>query len=379
MMNRQGLARESDAEDLGHLIHAARLHFEEGLGQVEIAARMQVSQSTVSRWLTRAAAEGFVVTSIRPPSLPSLEYQVRRSLEPEFRSVRVLPPGPGKNLETLGDAGAELLLDAIQSVQDRRSEDDTRVCPAVRITFSSGETLRVLVERFVTRLRLDDVARRRIGRTVIELYPAALYWSEELHAHYPGTLVTTLWTEAQSLFAPGRVRAFAPVLPRLYYDKELWRPENRNLADQALELSGARRILDCAAQADIFVLAIGTLDEPTYPTILNTLGLDVGQIDGCNGDSAEFVYVPLREGALKRTVEERLVRVGLPDFARAAHDSNRWVIGIAGGKKKVRAMCEVLSASPPVLNALVTDSSVAEGWLQERAAQAHRAASASRR
>src|SRR4051812_18459216 len=46
---------------------AARLYFEEDLSQADIAERLAVSRSTVSRLLTEARESGIVRIEIRPP------------------------------------------------------------------------------------------------------------------------------------------------------------------------------------------------------------------------------------------------------------------------------------------------------------------------
>lgn len=53
---------------LALMVKAARMYHEQNLGQAEIAERLNVSQSRVSRWLTDAAREGIVRTIVVAPA-----------------------------------------------------------------------------------------------------------------------------------------------------------------------------------------------------------------------------------------------------------------------------------------------------------------------
>ncbi|WP_311380469.1 sugar-binding transcriptional regulator [Arthrobacter sp. ISL-72] len=55
-------------QQLGLMVKAARMYHEQNMSQAEIAERLNVSQSRVSRWLTDAAREGIVRTIVVAPA-----------------------------------------------------------------------------------------------------------------------------------------------------------------------------------------------------------------------------------------------------------------------------------------------------------------------
>lgn len=60
--------RTFTSQQLGLMVKAARMYHEQNLSQAEIAAKLNVSQSRVSRWLTDAVREGIVRTIVVAPA-----------------------------------------------------------------------------------------------------------------------------------------------------------------------------------------------------------------------------------------------------------------------------------------------------------------------
>src|SRR3990172_6289881 len=78
------------ADELRLMTRVARLYYDDGVKQPQIAARLRLSQPKVSRLLKQAQSEGIVRGSVRPPSgaYPELE----RALESRYglREVEVV-------------------------------------------------------------------------------------------------------------------------------------------------------------------------------------------------------------------------------------------------------------------------------------------------
>jgi DNA-binding transcriptional regulator LsrR (DeoR family) len=342
--------------EMGDIIEAARLFYEGRLSQKKIGRKIRgVSQGTISRWLRRAENERLVEHRVRVPTLLSLQSELREHLPERFREIRVVPPGYGKNLDNLADEAARLLVEAILDIQRLKRSADPEKPVTIDITLSSGHSLQRTCERLVEYLRQ---MHRKIDAD-LRFFPAALFWNAEIKDYYPATLVTTLWTQLHGTFAD-RVHAFAPMLPRSYYEDQLWRrndPNKEEARAAALKDSGAAEVMDRATKADIIFVGIGTVDDPTYKAILESLRLEnVADEIRRDGRCGGLIYVPLND---EYGVGDRIVRVEIPALARAAADPNRWVIGIAGGEHKSNAIRQVLEVDPPILNCLVTDARVA--------------------
>jgi DNA-binding transcriptional regulator LsrR (DeoR family) len=80
---------------------AARLYYEADLSQQEVAARLDVSRSTVSRLLQLAREQGIVRIVVRPPS-PAAEMALELAQELGLRRATVAPAlGPGGGPQAL--------------------------------------------------------------------------------------------------------------------------------------------------------------------------------------------------------------------------------------------------------------------------------------
>lgn len=89
------------AESFAAMHAAARLYYEEDLSQQEVAERLGVSRSTVSRLLQLARTHGIVRIEVRPPS-PAAELAVELGEALGLRRAVVVPAlAPGSGLQAL--------------------------------------------------------------------------------------------------------------------------------------------------------------------------------------------------------------------------------------------------------------------------------------
>ncbi len=89
---------------------AARLHFEKGLSQADIADRLSVSRSTVSRLLTQARESGIVRIELHSPvPEPALREELTEALS--LRRIVLAPGGPG-------GARSRLVASALKELAD---------------------------------------------------------------------------------------------------------------------------------------------------------------------------------------------------------------------------------------------------------------------
>ena len=111
-VERAGRSRRSDPERLQLLTKVARLYHEQGLGQPEIASRLSISQSRVSRLLKEAVEIGVVRTIVVPP--PGVYGELEDAVRDAYDMLDVVvvdapSDEPEALVRSIGRAGAVYL------------------------------------------------------------------------------------------------------------------------------------------------------------------------------------------------------------------------------------------------------------------------------
>ncbi|MAP38964.1 MAG: hypothetical protein CL879_05025, partial [Dehalococcoidia bacterium] len=88
--------KQTNRTDYGELVEVARLYFQTGATQNDIADNLKIPQARVSRLLKQAEDENIVQHVIIPPPLRRLESLLMRELRGKgVRDTRVVPKGIG--------------------------------------------------------------------------------------------------------------------------------------------------------------------------------------------------------------------------------------------------------------------------------------------
>jgi DNA-binding transcriptional regulator LsrR (DeoR family) len=334
------------------MVRAARLLYDEKMTQKDISTKLGVSQATVSRLIELAQDKGIIRIEIIPTRRVDLEESLKTALEPWLiRDVRVVPTGDAKNIDNLGPAGAQLLLDRIRDIEAAT----VKPSKIIRITISCGETLRAVFDNFIQRIRAEDAPPTNArNKTTLEFYPNALHADYHLKDIYPSTLVSTLST-VSGLHA-FTIEAYSTSLPHGFHALP---PDKRTAFLNECRIP--ELILNKAAAADVFVLGIGTTDNESYQGLVGRLGLSLREKDKSRF-IAEIGYMPVdRDGQHSQDVAEKIVGMSLDQLRAAAATPDRHVIAIAGGVRKKEAVEAVIKAR--CCNTLLTDESIAEHLL----------------
>lgn len=310
---------------LDTLVKAARLYYEDGLSQGEVARVLGLSGATVSRVLAAARDQGIVEVRIHDPRSP-----VRRVAELEQRLVDEF----GLTEARVGAPNAS--ADALQSV-GRLAADlfGERLSQMRRVGLSWGSTLEAFVaevpERVVPLLKVLPLAG---GNPGLDMAAAG------------GTLVQALARRCG--VQPSRF--LAPAVVESPHTKQAFVAE-----------SSIRTALERAAEVDHAFVGVGTLGVRSSVTIVEDMKLSeaelatflaqkpAGDISGRFFDDTGAEVGP--------PTSDRVIGLSLDDLRRVP-----CVIGLAAGQEKARGFRAALRTG--VLDIAVLDVALAQAVLQ---------------
>jgi DNA-binding transcriptional regulator LsrR (DeoR family) len=353
--NRRG---QNNRTDYGELVEVARLYFQTGATQNEIAESLNMPQARVSRLLKQAEDEDIVQHVIFPPTLRRLESLLMRELRDKgIRDVRVVPRGIGenaaKNEENLGIVTAEYLVDAILD-----HPGDT-----VSLCMSCGNTLLAVVMQFTEFLRRNPDVLNDLKKKTLVLYPLSLYWEPTLQFNidseypstsiYPSALVVYLAMQLMTLGC--KVIAHAPQPPLDFY-REF---DDMDQDVQARQVAKYSSYLEQAKNADIFLLGIGTgQHDARYGTVLDELGIDLTEeFTEDKSMAGEIGYQPFDSRGQFANFP-KLIAVTGEELATLSKTETK-IIATLGGEQKIPALTALLQRDQLPFNVLVTDEAIA--------------------
>lgn len=299
------------------IVKVCKWYYEDQATQEEIAHRVGISRSTISRMLTYARQQGIVKVSVEPPPSELFDFTLERTLESKvgLSEVLVCNSEQQSTSSLLGAMAGDLLLRNLSSYQS--------------IGLSWGRSIAAVVEaipRAETWQGLNVVALSGGVGGVGQKYLSntlALKLADKLNA------------QAFTLDAPA-------IIQHDTYERLISEPA----ISQVLEKS---RSLDIAV---VGIGAVGEFSTLTATQYLEPQTLEKLQRLGAVGDICSRFY-----GANGEPIDSDLDRrtVGVT-FDTLKHIPR--VIAVAWGSEKIQAIVGALRLG--VLNVLVTDKSTAE-------------------
>ena len=292
-------------------LRAAWMYHDQGYTQAEIASRLGVSRSTISRALQRAEREGIVEIrlTVALTELAKLEAELLAAY-PLLHEVAIAPLRDG---ESRRNATARTTARLIESVFAAST-------PSVAIGW--GRTLAAAAAL---------VRPRNVGSSqVIDAVG---------HAHsIRGAAATDVSTTLGAAFAVGAVHVPAPALVR-----------DRETARRLRSEEQVRHALDAARRAEVTIVSIGAVTPDTAlvaPDLLATEELETLAAAGAVGDILGRFFdsdgVPV--------TQHGIYWIGLDiEDLRSSHR----VVAVAGGTGKVTAIRAAIASG--ILDAIVTD------------------------
>ena len=303
------------------LVKVAQWHYEDDLTQADIAERLGVSRSTVSRMLARSREEGYVRITIDALGQEGLELEHR--LEQRFGLDEAL-------VASTDDTGVSLYQTAADALGQRLKEN-------LRVGVSWGQSVAGVV---------NHIARQRTTSvTVVALAGGMADENQNLLSNTIALTLANRWgAKAITMPAPAITSSVAACA---------------TLMQEPL----VQDTLANARQVDVALVGIGVVQPQAHASTMALMQyVDATTADqlmraGAVGDLCSRFFD--RQGhPVWSELDDRTVGIGFDDLKRIPV-----VIGVAFGTHKVGAIRAALSGH--LINVLATDAATAELLLQE--------------
>lgn len=313
--------KNKDWEYLHTVVKVAHLYYTEEKTQEEIARQLSISRPTISRMLDYAKKSGIVSISLNIPNevFPELEDRLEKIFSLEEVVIVSYDENPVLLKQNLGRGGADLLKRKVKRIES--------------LGISWGSTLYEVVNKFSSDLKTPEI---KVVQLVGGMNPLnSSIYADELAKN----LALKLDGSAYILRAPMVV-------------------DNPEIRDMLLKESHIKEVLSLACRVDVAIVGIGAMDSNS---ILLTSGcvskeeLEEIKERGSVGDILGRFY-NLSGSPISSSLENRIIGIGIDELKKIPY-----VIGVAGGKNKLRAIVGALRMK--LLDALVTDDQTARELL----------------
>ena len=313
-------------DELRLMTKVARLYYEQGMRQSEIAENLHLSQSTVSRLLKRAEQEQIVRVTVSVP------HGVYTDLEEAL-------------VATFGLHDA-VVADCVRDDDDESVQRDVGRAAAyyLETTLDQGECIGVS-SWSGTILAMVDAMRqipRPIDARVIQILGGAGEPQSKVHAaNLASRLAELVRGEATFLPAPGLV-------------------DSADVRQVLLNDSSIREVLKLFDEITLALVGIGTVEPSpllaSSGNIFSDEELDMLREHGAVGDIL-YRFFDAEGNPVQTPLAARVTGMDLDHVRRVKR-----VVGIAGGERKLAAIHGALNGG--LINTLITDRFTAERLVQ---------------
>ena len=309
-------------EELQTLLRAARLYYEDGLTQQQIADELDVSRPKVSRLLARAREEGIVYIAIIDPFVTFADLEVRL-VETFGLRAAVVTAGEGLSAESLrrriGLAAADYVRRVVQV--------------GLQVGVGWGRTLHATIEA------LGDERQAAIHAVPLIGGMGQLSASFQVN-ELARRLAETFGGAWQALYAPAFVGD----------------PQAR---DVLLRHPDVRMVMDAWASLDVALVGIGHFALRLHSSMLFAEYMDKPQLEELDarravGDVCGRFFDIDGNQCVR---QPGIVGISLEQLRSLDH-----VVGVAGGREKVEAILGALRGG--YLCVLITDTVTARAVLE---------------
>ncbi|MGE8203750.1 sugar-binding transcriptional regulator [Heyndrickxia sp. NPDC080065] len=303
------------------LIKVAQMYYEEGATQSEIAKKIGVSRSLISKYLTTARELGIVEITIHDEhyrQYRSLERKIERLFE--LREVICIDSvGLESSKKQLGEAAAQYLLRMVKDGQI--------------VGISSGTTLHEVAKALNSPQGFPEV-------TIVPLVGGVGNERVDIHSNY---LVAQMGDSLKANYELLHV----PVMV-----------DSKEAKEVLMRQPSIRKTIDLAEQSNIAVVGIG--GSPEHSTMVKSyLGLDHQKIthdERIVGDIC-YNFIDKFGKSVENSWNERVIAIELDKLKEIP-----LVIGVASGLEKVNSIKAALEGN--LIHVLITDEATANDLLQ---------------
>jgi deoxyribonucleoside regulator len=315
----------TSAEDNLLKVKVCTLYYRHHLSKVEIGRNLRISRFRVARLIEDAVLDGTVTIDIREPENTFTELE--NTLENEYGILRACIVGAAGSYDQtrirLGAAAAGCFVDFVH-------DGDT-------IGIAWGTTIHEMVNALPTKLDRRDVTVVQLtgGLNQVESKYNAIELSSRLAEIFDST--------CYHLFAPAIV-------------------DNSETKEKLLNDSNIKRTLDMFNRVDVAIVGIGSV-SPEPSSLLYKAGILSDEYvnrlltNSAAGDINTCFYDDNGKNC-GSDLEDRAVGMNIDQLKKV-----KYVMGIAGGDFKVRAIKAALSGR--IVNILVTDDKTASSLLEQ--------------
>lgn len=311
--------------DTALIVAAARLYYEGGRSQTEVADELGVSRSNVSRILLQARERGIVEITIHDPEgPPRREPELESRLREEFglREVHVVSAPRASGMDAVARAGASLLAERAPQVRS--------------IGVSWGQTVQSIVDR------LGDRPLRPPPQVLPLVGGHSALDQLETGESVLRVLAARLGARPQTLYAPAVLES-ATAVATLRHE------------------SSIASVLAAAATVEVALVGIGSLGVHSSRRLVELMQLTPAEDDAFAsqhpvGDVCGR-FVDASGAPLGPPAEDRVLAVPFADLLAIPE-----VIGVAAGAEKAPGVAGVLRSG--VVSTAVLDVELAQAVLR---------------
>lgn len=311
--------------ELRLITKVARLYYEHGVRQTDIARQLDLSQATVSRLLKRAEEEQIVRISVRVP------HGAYTELEEELQAAYGLKEA--------------IIVDTVDDDEQILRDLGAAAAYYVETTLKQGEVIGIS-SWSSTLLAMVDAMHplpRSASAQVVQILGGVGNPAAEGHAAHLTRRMAAL-THGEAFFLPAPGIAGSVETAHIYLDDPF-----------------VRNTIDRFNQVTLALVGIGTVEPSQLLTssgnIFSAEELDLLRARGAVGDIC-LRYFDQQGQPLQTPLNERVIGMRLEQLKQVARS-----VGIAGGRRKLHATRGALIGR--WINVLITDRRTAEALAEE--------------